>query len=199
MRSLKGMRCMRGKLLLFVIIAGLAPYSAFSETLGAFRLDVPTGWKPLARQETALLKTSFDARIRKIYGQYAGGNIPVDAIEVIAWWSPAGGRLSAIRMPLPPQADLMLDLKEEAQAKAKWGTESGFVRRASDVKPLAKEGFEGFKIEFESSDGSMMITGGLQPVNSKTQIIQIEFITGRGESAAVQIFDQTISSIELKK
>jgi hypothetical protein len=98
---------------------------------------------------------------------------------------------------IPPQVDLISDLKKEAAQKAKWGIEQGFIKRASEVKPVARDGFDGFFIEMDNTKGTHDFTGGLVHSSRKTEVASIMLLGVQGDEASLQLFEKVLASVKL--
>ena len=144
--------------------------------LGAFTLKIPSEWTPYQGAEKAALTQSVQAQSKEMYLHYSGVADPTSTLELAAYHTLDGGTFVAIVYRIPPQVDLMGDLRKEAPEKAKWGIERGFIRSASPITPVARDGFEGFYLETESSSGSHDFSGGLVESSHKTDLIQVSFV-----------------------
>jgi hypothetical protein len=86
---------------------------------------------------------------------------------------------------------------KEAASKAKWGIEKGIIRQASDARPVSKEGFSGFEVQYENSDGSLAYTCGLESLTRQGEVIQFQLIAGANEEAPAKILDMLLDSVQM--
>ena len=162
--------------------------------LGAFTISIPSEWTPYIGDEKEAFVRTFQAQSKEIYQRYSGVAEPGNTSDLIVFHTQDGGTFSACIYKLPAQADLMGDLIKEAPEKAKWGIEHGFIKSASPVTPLARDGFDGFYLETEENDGSHSFVGGLELSSRKTEVIQLTFTAVKGETAPAT-FQKVLASV----
>jgi hypothetical protein len=165
---------------------------------GAFTVDLPSTWKPFPPDEMTALREQFQAQSKEIYQRYnRGAEDPARDVDFVAYRSPDGTSFIGLILVIPPQADLMGDLKREAGEKAKWGIEQGFIKRASEVKPVARDGFDGFYIAMDNAKGTHDFTGGLVHSSRKTEVVSIMLLGVQGDEASPQAFEKLLGSVNL--
>lgn len=165
--------------------------------LGDFILNVPDDWTAFPGEEGQARESAFQEQARKLYQRYHDAPFPALGVELAAFRSGAGGVFQAVKMSFPPQIELMTALKQDAPAKAKWGIEQGLIKRASEVHSADRDGFEGFTMELEGSDGSSIRIGGMMHPSHEGDVIQLQFTAAKGGEAAAETFGKVFASVRL--
>jgi hypothetical protein len=118
-------------------------------------------------------------------------------LDVQGWLTPSGSIFVAVGMTVPLEDHLMERRAKEAQGKATWGVEHGLIKRVSDVRPLRRDGYEGFEIDFDNPDGSKTFTAGLQSLKEPTQLIQLQWTPKTTEQSSLEAFGRAVNSVHL--
>lgn len=167
-------------------------------TFGAFTAELPSTWSTLGHDDMATLSEQFQAQSKEIYQRYNHGVADQSRkIDIAAYSTPEGATFVGLVLVVPPGADLMGDLKQEAGQKAKWGIEQGFIKWASEVHPVAQGGFDGFFIEVVNARGTHDFTGGLVHSSRKAEVSSIMLLGTQGGDA-IQVFENVLASVRLR-
>lgn len=101
-------------------------------TVGSFNVDVPSAWKPWGPDESRQFNKQFQEQQEEIYRQYTGGRVdPTRTLSARLYRTPTGGNFICTVISIPPQADLMGNLKKQLPEKARWGIQKGLIKRVS--------------------------------------------------------------------
>jgi hypothetical protein len=178
-----------------------APPALHLRSSGPFGFSIPEDWRRLQGNEQDVLKNAFEKQAQSLYGSYTNSSSSSSArvpdLDVQGWRTPSGSIFLAVGMTVPLEDHLMDRRAKEARDKAKWGVEHGLVKRASDVRPLRRGGYESFEIDFDNPDGSKTFTAGIQSLKEPTQLIQLQWTPNTAEQSSFEAFGRAVNTVHL--
>jgi hypothetical protein len=171
-------------------------------TVGAFKIKIPADWKVFNSSESAQMKRQYIAQSAEIYAQYSGASDPARSVDIAAFHiSGDAGAFVMVSFTVPPQSNLVTLLKSQAEEKAKWGIQQGYIKKYLGFVSLDDEKFSGFYVKCIGTNGEMQISGGLEHKNLKNTMVQITLLCPKSwdQDMAVHIFSALLNSVGLKK
>ena len=136
---------------------------------------------------------------KQIYEKYNhGASYPASKVDLVAYQDADGSFFLGVVWAIPPQAALMDDLKREVPQKAQWGIQQGYIRRASPVQSIARDGFDGFCFHMENSKGTHDYVGGLTHFSRKGEVIQISMLGVKEGDSNGDRFEKLLASVRLE-
>lgn len=146
-------------------------------TVGKFGIKVPANWQSFNKSESNQLRREFMTQSNEIYRQYSKAPDPARSVDVSAYRiSPNAGTLVIVSFTIPPETDLINTLKNQAEDKAKWGIQQGFIKKYLGLTPIDNAYFSGFYVKFIGKNSEVQISGGLEHKNLKNTLIQLSLL-----------------------
>lgn len=170
-------------------------------TVGAFKIKVPIDWINFSKSESDQFRLQFIAQSEEIYRQYSGAADPAKSIDIAAFHiSGDEGTFLIVTCNIPPQSDLVNVLKNQAEEKAKWGIQQGYIQKYLGLVPLDDKQFSGFYIKCIGTSGEVQISGGLEHKKLKNTLVQLTLFCPKtwNDLKATQTLTSVLKSVELK-
>jgi hypothetical protein len=91
-------------------------------------------------------------------------------------------------------------LKNQAEDKAKFGIEQGYVKKYLGLESLDNRQFTGFYVKFIGINGEIQISGGLEYKMSKNTLVQLTLLCPLDwdEGKAVDTLNSILESVQLE-
>jgi hypothetical protein len=167
---------------------------------GSFRVTIPKTWVPFAPSEIEPLRRQYMRQSEDIYRQYSGAKDPTETLDLIAYHIDGNsGTFVMVVFDVPPQADLLSELKGEAPEKASWGIKNGYIRKYLGLTSIDGDSFSGFYIIAVGNHGELQISGGLQPKRAKNTILQLTLLSpvGWDQTTVANLLGAILGSVTL--
>lgn len=165
-------------------------------TVGAFSGEVPIDWRIFAETESDRLRQEYMAQSSAIYREYSGTLDNVDQVNLAAYHIPdSSGTFVIVTFTIPPQSDLVNLLRNQADEKAKFGIEQGYIKEYLGLVVLDNSQFSGFYVKFIGMNGEIQISAGLEHKALKNTLIQLTLLSpkdwddGSAEDALTSILE----------
>lgn len=170
-------------------------------TVGAFTVKVPTRWASFSPSEAAALRRQYIDQSTQIYQQFSGGDDPPAKQIAIAAFHIAGdeGAFIVVSFTIPPHSDLINLLKSQANEKADWGVQQGYIRKNLGLVPVDDDRFSGFYIKALGKSGNVEVSGGLEHKKLKNTLIQLTLLCPHSwdQGKATNILTTVLKSVVL--
>ena len=209
----------RNKIAVFTLIALLAiiPASLLAQagsktnttkgtqdvTVGAFTVKVPSAWRSFSTSESEQLQRQVVAQSKEIYRQYYGVTTdPASSVNIAAFHiAGAAGSFAIVSFKIPPQSDLINVLKNQAEEKAKWGVQQGYIHKYLGLMPLDDEQFSGFYVKTIGRNGEVQVSGGLEHKKLKNTLVQLTLLCPKAwdEVKATSTLSSVLKTVMLKE
>ncbi|HEY1930811.1 MAG TPA: hypothetical protein VGG99_02265 [Acetobacteraceae bacterium] len=167
---------------------------------GAFGANIPGAWEPFSTSEITQLRDQFTQQSAEIYRRYAGSEDPTSTFGILAYHiEGASGTFIMATLDVPAQSNYVSELRDQASAKADWGIKNGYIQKYLGLTPIATDKFSGFYVTMVGNDGTVQISGGIQPKVAKSTMIELTLLCPQGwdASKAASVLSAIISSVTL--
>jgi hypothetical protein len=170
-------------------------------SLGGFNVLIPAGWTEFSRSDAKMLRDTFDEQSKAIYESYSGASDATRTVDIVAFHIDENATFSMVVMSVPPQANLIRTLKEEAPEKAAWGVREGYIKRYLGLVPVEYGALAGFYTKAVGNSGSIELSGGLEHSARKNTLIQLTLLTPQiwNMDKASQVLTELMRSVKLAK
>lgn len=171
-------------------------------TVGAFTAKVPSDWRSFSASESNQLRHQYMMQSEEIYRQYSGAPDAAKSVDISAFHIGGDtGTLVIVSFTIPPQSDLVNLLKNQAEDKAKWGIQQGYIQKYLGLVPIDNKQLSGFYVKCIGTNGEMQISGGLEHKKLKNTLIQLTLLCPKGwdEVKATNALISVIKSVNLRK
>ena len=169
-------------------------------TVGAFTIKVPSNWISFSASDSDLLRRQYMSQSEEIYRQYSGAPNPTKSVDIAAFHIAGdSGTFVIVSFTIPPQSDLVNLLKNQAEEKAKWGVQQGYIQKYLGLVPLDDEQFSGFYVKFIGTSGEVQISGGLEHKKLKGTLVQLTLLCPKtwDEVKATNTLTSILESVKL--
>ena len=177
--------------------------SARNVSVGDFIVKVPINWRPFSSSESDQLRHQYMSQSEDIYRQYsAGAPDPAKSINIVAYhFASDEGAFAIVSFTVPPQSDLVNLLKDQAEEKAKWGIEQGYIKKYLGLVPFDNQQFSGFYVKSIGMDGNVQISSGLEHKKLKNTLIQLTLLCPKSWDVlkATNTLTSILESVKLKE
>jgi hypothetical protein len=171
-------------------------------TVGAFTIKVPSDWRSFSASESDQFRRQFIAQSEEIYRQYSGAPDPAKSVDIAAFHIAGNaGTFVIVSFTIPPQSDLVNLLKNQAEEKAKWGIQQGYIQKYLGLVPLDDTQFSGFYVKFIGKSGEVQISGGLEHKKLKDTLVQLTLLCPKtwDELKATNTLTSVLESVKLRE
>jgi len=167
-----------------------------SLTIGALTFVLPPTWRPVTHDRLAALSQEFEQGSKNLYERYNRGvPNPSRKLDLAAYSGADGATFTVFILDVPPQADLIGDLKRELPQKAKWAVEQGIIKSQSEVHTVTHDGVDGFFTDSVDGRGTHMFSGALAQPTRSNEVYLVTLSNATGDDAAV--FQGLMDSVRL--
>jgi hypothetical protein len=178
------------------------PTDARDVTVGPFTFRVPSDWRSFSASESDQLRRQYMAQSEEIYRQYSGAPNPAKSVDIAAFHIAGdAGTFAIVSFTIPPQSDLVNLLKNQAEEKAKWGIQQGYIQKYLGLVPLDDKQFCGFYIKCIGTSGEVQISGGLEHKKLKGALVQLTLLCPKtwDELKATNTLTSVLESVKLRE
>lgn len=172
-------------------------------TVGAFTVKVPSDWQPFTASESDQLRRQFVSQSEEIYSQYSSETPdPAKSVYIAAFHIVGdAGTFAIVSFTIPPQSDLVNLLKNQAEEKAKWGIQQGYIKKYLGIVPVDDQSLSGFYIKSIGTEGDVQVSGGLEHKKLKNTLVQLTLLCPKSwdELKATSILTSVLESVKLKE
>lgn len=172
-------------------------------TVGVFTVKVPSAWRRFSTSESEQLQRQVVVQNKEIYRQYFGvTKDPAIAVNIDAFNIEGNaGSFAIVSFTIPPQSDHINVLRNQAEEKAKWGVEQGYIHKFLDLVPIDDEQFSGFYIKTIGRNGEVQVSGVLEHKRLKNTLIQLTLLCPKAwdEGKATSTLSSVLKTLMLKE
>ena len=172
-------------------------------TVGVFTVKLPGDWRPFSTSESGQLRRQYMSQSEEIYRQYSpGAPDPARSVHIAAFHiASAAGTFAIVSFTVPPRSHLVKLLKNQAEDKAKWGIQHGYIKKYLGLVPLDDRQFSGFYVKFIGTGGEVQVSGGLEHKRLKNTLVQLTLLCPKAwdEVKATKILASVLESLKLRQ
>ena len=170
-------------------------------TVGAFTAKVPSDWRSFSASESNQLRHQYMMQSEEIYRQYSGAPDPAKSVDIAAFHiGGVAGTFAIVSFSIPPQSDLVNLLKNQAEDKAKWGIQQGYIQKYLGLVPIDNNQFSGFYVKCIGKSGEIQISGGLEHKKLKNTLVQLTLLCPKAwdELKATNTLTSVLETVTLR-
>lgn len=172
-------------------------------TVGAFTLKLPNDWRSFNASESDQLRRQYMSQSEEMYRQYsAGAPDPAKSVHIAAFHITSdAGTFAIVSFTIPPQSDLINLLKNQAEEKAKWGIQQGYIKKYLGIVSLDDKHYSGFYVKFIGTDGGVQVSGALAHKKLQNTLVQLTLLSPKAwdELKATNTLTSILETVKLRE